>query len=65
MAAKGQVDEAAGEVLRFRDQHGPQSLTQLRKEINGSSELLDFAIGWLAHEDTLAIHPEEKSFRLE
>ena len=65
MNAKEQVGEAAGEVWRLLDQHGPQTLAQLKKRMNGSSELLSFAIGWLTREDKLEIHPERKSFRLQ
>ncbi len=65
MNTKAQVGEAAGEVWRLLDQHGPQTLAQLKKRMNGSSELLSFAIGWLAREDKLEIHPERKSFKLQ
>lgn len=65
MDAKRQVGETAGEVWRLLDQHGPQTLAQLRKKMDGNGELLSFAIGWLAREDKLEVRPERKSFRLQ
>jgi len=65
MDTKGQVGIAAGEVWRLLEQSGPLSLSQLRKKLNGSSELVGFAVGWLAREDKLEISVEKKSFRLQ
>lgn len=56
-----QIGEAAGEVWRLLNQGGPQTLSQLRKKTNGSSEMLEFAVGWLAREDKLEILKEKKS----
>jgi len=57
----GQVGGAAGEIWRLLDQGGPQTLAQLKKKLNGSSDLLDFAVGWLAREDKLEILKEKRS----
>jgi hypothetical protein len=65
MDAKGQIGVAAGEVWRMLEQSGPLSLPQLKKKLNGSSELLAFAVGWLAREDKLEILVEKKSFRVQ
>jgi hypothetical protein len=65
MDAKGQIGVAAGEVWRMLEQSGPLSLPQLKKKLNGSSELLAFAVGWLAREDKLEIIVEKKSFRVQ
>jgi len=65
MDAKGQVGAVAGEVWRLLEQSGPLSLAQLKKKLNGSSELLGFAVGWLAREDKLEILVEKKSFRVQ
>jgi hypothetical protein len=61
---KEQVGNAAGEVWRQLDQSGPQTLAQLKKKLNGNSELLGFAVGWLAREDKLDILKEKKSIVL-
>ncbi len=61
MAIVGQIGEAAGDVWRLLNQGGPQTLAQLKKKLNGSSEMLEFAVGWLAREDKLEILKEKKS----
>lgn len=58
---KAQVGEAAGEVWRLLNQGGPQTLAQLKKKLNGSSELVGFAVGWLAREDKLEFYKEKRS----
>jgi hypothetical protein len=58
---RGQLGEAAGDVWRLLNQGGPQSLSQLKKKLNGSGELLGFAVGWLAREDKLEIFKEKRS----
>jgi hypothetical protein len=65
MDATGHVGEVAGEVWRLLDQSGPLSLAQMKKKLNGNSELLGFAVGWLAREDKLEILAEKKSFRVQ
>ncbi len=59
-----QVGEAAGKVWNALSSDGPQTVVQLKKKINGSSELLDFALGWLAREDKVEITPDKKTFRV-
>ncbi len=65
MDTKGRVGAVAGEVGRLLEQSRPLSLAQLKKKLNGSSELLGFAVGWLAREDKLEILQEKKSFRVQ
>ena len=55
VAGKDQVGDTAGQVWRLLDQGGPQTLAQLKKKLNGGSEFLGFAAGWLAREDKLEI----------
>ena len=43
---------------------GPQTVAQLKKRLNGSGELLGFALGWLAREDKVDISQEKKSFKV-
>lgn len=40
------------------------SLAQLKKEVKGNSPLFDWAIGWLAREDKIAITREKRSIRV-
>ena len=64
ISVREQVGNVAGEVWRLLDQSGPQTLSQLKKQLDGTSELLSFAVGWLAREDKLEILKEKKSVLL-
>jgi hypothetical protein len=59
-----QVGETAGRVWQVLSSAGPLTLAQLKKKVDGSGELLDFGLGWLAREDKVEIIPEKKSFRV-
>jgi hypothetical protein len=61
---KEQVGIAAGKVWHLLNDFGPQTLAQLKKRLNGSSELVGFALGWLAREDKIDISQEKKSFKV-
>jgi hypothetical protein len=65
MELKDQVGLTAGKVWEQLSDGGPQTLTQLKKKLNGQSELLNFAVGWLAREDKVAITADKKNFRVE
>ena len=60
-----QVGETAGAVWRLLDESGPQTFAELKRKLDGSGDLLAFAIGWLAREDKLQIQPEKKSYLLQ
>jgi hypothetical protein len=64
MGINGQVGETAGKVWHALSSAGPQTLAQLKKRLNGSSELLNFALGWLAREDKIEIIQDKRSFRV-
>ena len=51
MDMKSTVGETAGKIWEALSHDGPQTLTQLKKKITGSSEVVDLALGWLARED--------------
>jgi len=61
MDIKGQVGETAGKVWHLLNDQGPLTTAQIRKKLNGSADLLNFAIGWLAREDKVDIQTEKKS----
>jgi hypothetical protein len=65
MDINGQVGETAGRVGHALSSGGPQTLAQLKKRVNGSGELLSFALGWLAREDKIEIIPVKRSFRVQ
>jgi len=60
-----EVGEAAGEVWRLLESSGPLTVAQVKKKLNRPSELLNFAVGWLAREDKLEIIYEKKNYRLQ
>jgi len=64
MDIKWQVGEAAGKVWHVLSSDGPQSLTQLKKKIKEPSEVVSFAVGWLAREDKIELSTEKKSYRV-
>ena len=60
MEINGQVGETAGRIWQVLNHEGPQTFPQLKKKLNGSGELLSFALGWLAREDKVGITQEKK-----
>lgn len=64
MDIKGQVGETAGQLWRLLESDGPQTLAQLKKKLDGTNELVSFALGWLAREDKIDIIPERRTFRI-
>lgn len=61
---KGQVGELAGQIWHTLSDQGPQTLAQLKKKVNGSGELVGFALGWLAREDKIDITQDKKSLKV-
>lgn len=61
---QSQVGETAGKVWHILNDRGPQTLAQLKKGLNGSGEIVGFALGWLAREDKINIIQEKKSFKI-
>ena len=64
MELKENVGVTAGKVWHTLNDSGPLTLAQLKKKLNGSGELVGFALGWLAREDKIDISQEKKSFRV-
>ena len=60
MEINAQVGETAGKVWHVLNVEGPQTYPQLKKRLDGSGELLSFALGWLAREDKVDITQEKK-----
>jgi len=59
-----QVGETAGKIWHLLNDEGPQTFPQLKKKLNGSGELLGFALGWLAREDKVDLKQEKKSLKV-
>ncbi len=64
MEINTKVGEAAGQVWRALENDGPQTVAQLRTKVNGASEILNFALGWLAREEKIEITQDKKSFKV-
>ena len=60
MEINARVGETAGKIWNLLNDEGPQTFTQLKKKLNGSGELVSFAVGWLAREDKVDITQEKK-----
>jgi len=59
-----QVGETAGRIWHILNDDGPQTVPQLKKKLNGSGELLSYALGWLAREDKVDIKQEKKTVKV-
>lgn len=64
MEMREQVGVTAGKVWHILNELGPQTLAQLKKSLNGSGELVGFALGWLAREDKVDISQDKKTFKV-
>ena len=64
MELRTQVGDTAGKIWHALNEEGPQTLAQLKKKLNGSGELVGFALGWLAREDKVEISQDKKSFKV-
>jgi len=60
MELNAQVGETAGKIWNLLNDEGPLTFPQLKKKLNGSGELLGFALGWLAREDKVGLTQEKK-----
>jgi Winged helix-turn-helix domain (DUF2582) len=65
MELKDQVGLTAGKVWQQLSEDGPQTLSQLKKKVNGQGDLVNFAVGWLAREDKVAIIADKRNIRVE
>jgi winged helix-turn-helix protein DUF2582 len=61
MEIKAAVGETAGKIWQSLSADGPQTVSQLKKKVNGSSDLVSYALGWLAREDKIDIVQEKKN----
>ena len=48
MELKAAVGETAGQIWETLSSDGPLTVAQLKKKLNGSGELVNYALGWLA-----------------
>jgi len=62
MAVNSQVGETAGKIWHLLNVEGPHTTSQLKKKLNGSGELVNFALGWLAREDKVDITQQKRAY---
>ncbi len=65
MNLKDAVGETAGKIWETLSAQGPLTVAQLKKKVDGKTDLVNFALGWLAREDKIEIVPEKKTFRVQ
>ena len=56
-----QIGDTAGLVWHQIHENGPQTLTQLSKDIDAPRDVILQAVGWLAREDKVAIDEDGRS----
>jgi hypothetical protein len=64
MEINAQIGETAGKIWHLLNDQGPQTFPQIKKKLDGSGELLSFALGWLAREDKVDLTQEKKVYRV-
>jgi len=57
-----EIGAAAGAIWQTLAGNGGCTLPKLRKSVDCKAPVFDWAIGWLAREDKIAITREKKSF---
>ncbi|PYV18106.1 MAG: hypothetical protein DMG21_06105 [Acidobacteria bacterium] len=61
MEIKSTVGETAGKIWHVLSSDGPLTVTQLKKKVNGSSDAVNLALGWLAREDKVDLTQVDKT----
>ena len=59
-----EIGKAAGDIWSALNTKGELTLQELKKQVGGESPVFDWAIGWLAREDKLAISREKRKVRI-
>jgi hypothetical protein len=59
-----EIGNVAGSIWTVLHARGELTLTALKKEVGASSPLFDWAIGWLARENNLAITKDKRTYRV-
>ncbi len=59
-----EIGTTAGAIWNALNAKGELSLAKLKREVEGQAPVFNWAIGWLAREDKIAISPEKRTFRV-
>jgi len=62
---EGEIGTAAGTIWRELQDNGGLALPKLRKKVECNACVFDWAIGWLAREDKIAITRGKRSFHVQ
>jgi hypothetical protein len=54
-----EIGKTAGAIWDALNMKGEQSLSELKKGVKGKQPTFDWAIGWLARENQIAITPDK------
>ena len=54
----------AGEIYKYLEQNGPQTLYALKKELDNTKDIVPMAIGWLARENKIVFAESEKTVKV-
>ena len=60
-----EIGAAAGAIWQVLNRKGGLTLPALKKEVGAKAPIFDWAIGWLAREDKIAITRDKRSFVIE
>ena len=59
-----EIGTMAGAIWHALEANGEMTLAKLKKELNTTSPIFDWAIGWLAREDKIMLTREKRSARI-
>jgi len=59
-----EIGTMAGEIWKALEANGETAISKLKKDLQASSPLFDWAIGWLAREDKIVLTTENRSTRV-
>ena len=59
-----EIGTAAGAIWDALNTRGEQSLSELKKAVKGKEPTFDWAIGWLAREDKIALTRDKRSIHV-
>jgi hypothetical protein len=61
---QGEIDNAAGSIWRYLNEHGETTLAKLRQGTRLSDQLVSMGVGWLAREDKLSFTKEGRTVKV-
>ena len=61
---QGEIDNAAGIIWRYLNEHGEMTLSKLRQGTRVSEQLVCMSIGWLAREEKLSFTRQGRILRV-